>query len=290
METNEPDVSTGEIFFEEPYNQLLPRFKALAPSELIQVNADIPAAATRVLGVQRALLELKDRLARELPEFDQELPDKLNLYALAVVHAHSLYMMAISPADALQPMVDEGTKLHATLLADAGALVQRNLVDGQQLRDLNGTSGYKNLALDLHILAQFFRNGAAAIKGKCATQPAEIQRAEQISATIFEVIGLRERSAATVAAASDMRNRAFTVFVNVYDDVQRAVTYLRWREGDANHIAPSLYAVRSAAKKKPTPPAHVPPTREPALAAPPSNSPTNGVKTEPAAQPFLDAR
>ena len=40
--------------------------------------------------------------------------------------------------------------------------MQRGLVDGRQLRDLNGTSGYKNLAFDLHILAQFFRNGAAA--------------------------------------------------------------------------------------------------------------------------------
>ncbi|MBI5479925.1 MAG: hypothetical protein HY906_13755 [Deltaproteobacteria bacterium] len=43
----------------------------------------------------------------------------------------------------------------------------------------------------------------------------------------------------------DRRDRAFTLLVNAYDTFQRAVTYLRWNEGDAGTIAPSLFDYRS---------------------------------------------
>ena len=55
-----------------------------------------------------------------------------------------------------------------------------------------------------------------------------------------------------------MRARAYTLF---YDDARRAVIFLRWHEGDADSIAPSLHPGKSASKKKPadepnvTPPA-----------------------------------
>jgi len=38
--------------------------------------------------------------------------------------------------------------------------------------------------------------------------------------------------------------------VNTYDEVRRAVHYLRWREGDAEEIAPSLYSGRRRRSKR----------------------------------------
>ena len=38
--------------------------------------------------------------------------------------------------------------------------------------------------------------------------------------------------------------RAFTLFSRAYDATRGAVTYLRWNEGDADDIAPSLYKGR----------------------------------------------
>jgi hypothetical protein len=297
MATNETTVASGELFFEGPFNELRPKFDALVPAELITISIDVPAAVTTVLGVQRAVLELKDRIAKELPQFDSELPAKLNVYALALFHAHSLFMMATAPADALQPLVDEGTALHATLLADTSALAQRKLIDGAQLRELKGTMGYKNLALDLHVLAQALKLQSAAIQGKCATTPAEIERADQIAATILQVVGIREQEPATLAATSDMRTRAFTVMVKAYDQVRRAISYLRWMEEDADELAPSLYAGRGGPAKKKTDvpvPAPTPAGTSPvgtstpaAPTAPVAEAPPNGAKTGPGAQPFL---
>ena len=61
--------------------------------------------------------------------------------------------------------------------------------------------------------------------------------------------------AATAAAALD-RQRAFTLFARRYDELRRVVTYLRWHQGDADRIAPSLYRRRHKRRSKPRPPSH----------------------------------
>ncbi|MFS8069892.1 MAG: hypothetical protein ACMG6S_26300, partial [Byssovorax sp.] len=48
----------------------------------------------------------------------------------------------------------------------------------------------------------------------------------------------------TPAEAADRKLRAFTLFTNAYDQVRRGVMYLRWDEGDADSLAPSLYKGR----------------------------------------------
>jgi hypothetical protein len=303
MPTSETTTDT-EVLFEDPYNAILPEMKALSPAELVPITIDLPAAVTTVLGVEPEVAALGDRIAK-LPEFDVKLPQKLGVYAMALSHAQTLHAMASAPASAIKPLSDEGTALREMLFTDASALVQRNLMDGSQLKDLKGVVGYKNLAFDLQILAQAFRNAAETIQGKCATQPAEVNRANEIAAKLLKLVGLQEQGPASVVATADTRMRAFTLFVNAYDQVRRAVSYLRWEERDVDEITPSLYAGRAAPKKRPDVPA--PPPAPPApFPAPnpgspggaPSPTPTptagatevgpsDGAKTGPRAQPFV---
>jgi hypothetical protein len=39
---------------------------------------------------------------------------------------------------------------------------------------------------------------------------------------------------------AELRARAFTVFARAWEECRRAVTYLRWHEGDADKLVPSL--------------------------------------------------
>jgi hypothetical protein len=298
--TNDTNQGTN-MLFEEPYNAIQPELKTLSPAELVPITIDIPTAVTTVLGVQPEVTALDDRIAK-LPEFNVELPEKLAIYTMALAHAHTLHAMASAPASAIIPLAEEGTTLRATLLADANALVQRGLMDGDQLKDLTGPVGYKNLAFDLQILAQAFHNAAATVQGKCATTPAELLHANEIAAQLLKLAGLQEQGPATIAATADIRNRAFTLFVNAYDQVRRAVSYLRWDEGDVDNITPSLYAGRAAPKKKADVPAQSPspspggpspsngtPSPTPATPVPASIEvgATNGAHTGPRAQPFV---
>jgi hypothetical protein len=54
--------------------------------------------------------------------------------------------------------------------------------------------------------------------------------------------GILAAGNATVAASAVTRQRAYTLMVNAYDDARRAVAYFRHSQGDADTIAPSLYA------------------------------------------------
>ena len=53
----------------------------------------------------------------------------------------------------------------------------------------------------------------------------------------------------TVAAAAQARQRTYTLLAKAYNQVRRAVCFLRRDEGDADAVAPSLYAGRGGRKK-----------------------------------------
>ena len=56
---------------------------------------------------------------------------------------------------------------------------------------------------------------------------------------------------------------SFTLFANSYDQLRRAVTYLRWEQGDADAILPSLWARSGAGRPAKGEPDPVDPTPAP---------------------------
>jgi hypothetical protein len=243
-ETNHNDV------FEAAYNELLPSLRALEPSELTIVNLDIPAAVTTVLGALPEIRALRPDVVKNLPFLDIERFDKLESYARALSHAHALYLAASHPSDDLHALCEEGAKLRDTLLKDAEALANRGFLDGERFAELKGPIGYKNLAVDLQVLTAMFRQHWSDIEGRTGVQPSELERAVDLTNRILTTVGLREQAPVLIAASADVRQRAFTTFMRTYDHVRRAITFLRWDEGDVDQITPSLYAGRSNGRKK----------------------------------------
>jgi hypothetical protein len=240
--------SSGDIF-DAAYLSLLPAMLALPPSKVVPLNISVPYAVTKALGIQPTLAELKGRISKSLPDVDERLPEHLVTHAHALTHAHTLFVTALQAVDVLPSLRAEGRKLRAVLLTDAQSLIQRGRVDAMKLKGLKNDASYRNLAIDLHILAQLFM-GLPASSGPTAVSTKEIQRAEQLAATILELVGRRKDLRASVEKAADLRDRAFTLFARAYDETRRVVVYLRWHEGDADELVPLLYAKRNDRKKK----------------------------------------
>jgi hypothetical protein len=93
-------------------------------------------------------------------------------------------------------------------------------------------------------LVALMRERWNSIQGKTAVQPPDLEAAERLADRLITAVGVREQGPVTLAAAVAARLRAFTLFMRAYDEARRAVNYLRWREKDADTIAPSLYAKR----------------------------------------------
>ena len=233
--------------FEEAYKRVEPELIALSSDDLVPINLEIASAVATVLFLWAGILKLRDSIVRELVGFDIVRFDKIEDYAMALGHANTMHLIAAQPPD--------------TLYTDTMALIRRGFVKEASIKELKGSIGYKNIAIDLQILATVLKAIWPTIEGKCGIQLSELDHALKLSTVMFSIVGFRENGSGAQVATADMRARAYTLFTRAYDDARRAIIFLRWHEGDADTIAPSLHPGRSASKKKPadepsaTPPA-----------------------------------
>jgi hypothetical protein len=110
-------------------------------------------------------------------------------------------------------------------------------------------------------------------------------------------IGERDHQSITVAETSEARQRAFTLFMTTHDRVRRIVHYLRWNEGDADEVAPSVYAGRKRGKDSDLLPEETPDERPEEAKAGGVAAPTQSAKGQPSnvpvgmpgASPFVSA-
>jgi hypothetical protein len=290
---NEKKSLNEETIGKEAYARVLPELQALSVDELLLITLDIPSAISTTLGALPEIRALRAEIERQLKEFDFTAFDKLEDYAFALNYAHTKYASATQPADDFEAITVEGTALRDTLLGDARTLARRGLVDGNRLKDVNTVPGYKNLATDLGVLADVLGESWSQIEGKTVVAHAELELAMKLQSRLMRIVGLREQGPAVVAAATDMRVRAFTLLARTYDQARRVVSFLRWDAGDTDKIAPSLYAGRSNGRRKtaetpastlPTPPAPTPPATN-APANPPPAAPAAGGSAP--ADPYL---
>lgn len=253
-----------ETVVDAAFERIKPELMALEADDLFQVSLDISAGITTVLGVLPEVRALREQIVKELPLFDLVQFDKLEDYALTLGYAQSNYQAAILPPDDLEALTTESTRLRDTLHAEARALIHRGVVSEEQLAQLSGARGYRNLATDLLLLKKVMQAVWSQIEGKTQTTAQELETASRLATRLWRVVGLREQGPARVAEATDLRQRAFVKLMRCYHEVRRAVIYLRDPFDDADQIAPALHQGRPRKRVEPKPEPAVPAVTTPA--------------------------
>jgi len=152
-------------------------------------SGDFSAVAT-VLFVWVGIQKFRDTIVRGVTEFDIAQFDKIEDYAMALGHANTMYLIATQPPDELQAIHDESATMRETLYTDTKALIRRGLIKETSIKELKGLTGYKNIAIDLQILASVLKANWAAIEGKCGVQMSELDHALKLSTVMFGIVGL----------------------------------------------------------------------------------------------------
>ena len=250
MTDSKGQIATLLMDLREALECVQPQMAALSEMELLQVNLDPIASVSIARGALPALRNLCLEVDSVLRSFNEERLVQLELFAFALTQAQTIYRVTSRRTRALQELGAASIQLRARLLADVTVLVERGLLPSSKLARLKGPNGYRNVAGDLLILAQLLRDDWAQILGKTAITEDEVNRAEDLGNLLVTAIALRHEVPARARAAADQRQRAYTLFVRAYDEVRRIISYLRWHEGDADSIAPSLYAKRKASKRR----------------------------------------
>lgn len=285
MSTTTPETTPALVDSLQAFESVRAEIDAVDASELTQINIDILIAVTTVLGILPKLRQLRPLLAK-LPGFDIERFDRLERIARALGHAHAMHL-GTGPSPEIAETAAEAVELRETLLADATAAARRGFIDPDALKNLKGPIGYRNLAFDLAALANLLLEAWPLVEGKSAVQMSELHRARTLADRLLTAVGLRQFDAPGQTDTALTRNRAFALFIKNYDQVRRAVSYLRWNEGDADEFAPSLYERRHVkSKANEAVPAAPPPAAPAAPAAPVARSASVNMPGLPGDDPF----
>jgi hypothetical protein len=203
-----------------------------------------------VIGALPRIMTFREQ-ASQLIEYELKNFDNLESYALALMHAQGEYVSASAPPEPLLALHEEGITLRDNLYSDALALANRGLVNVEPLKVFKAALGYKNLADDLLGLSSLLRRSWEKIGARTTTTMAELDQAEDLSERLLHAVAVRENASNVLADAIQKRRQVFTLLVNAYDQVRRAISFLRWEEEDLDEIAPSLYAGRARSKSEP---------------------------------------
>ncbi len=233
---------------EAAFALLKPEMAALRPDALGKINIDISQAVSLTLGVLPGLAALRPEIAK-LPDFEISHFDKLETYALGAWYAYLLALPPASPSNPVQPLLEKAGALRLLLLSDAEALAARGFLDLESVQAIRAGKGNLDTANDLVALSALMSASWSRIENKTAATWEEVHYAGDLGPLLIAALGVREHgTTATPAEAADRKLRAFTLFTTAYDQIRRAVSYLRWNEGDADSLAPSLYRGRGGSR------------------------------------------
>lgn len=242
-------VPADSITFELAYEQHEDEIAAVPESELEPINLDVPAMVTTIMGAYHNIIALRPQMV-QLPDFRIADVDNLQSYAGATGFVHARYMRAIEPPPSLSPLAAQVAKGRNVLVQSLTLLVSRDLAAAEVLDGLHGGLGHRAIAFETVAAADALRALPADVFARCALTAEEIDAATKLAADLIDQLGRREQGPEAVAKVARLRQQGYTLSLHKYEQARRAVAYLRFAQGDADSIAPSLYAGRTGRARR----------------------------------------
>jgi hypothetical protein len=222
--------------------------RALPEAQVIR-DAKVPAshafhvvtAAVQHLEVHRAEL-----VALCGPD-TAELLDRLPIIAAAAQEA-SIHVLATATGNAVPAARKAARHQHQLVLGDARSLVLRGLLAESAVERLRVAVSDAQLIAALAGLKVLFVREWPRIAAHTPLTLEALDEAMRAGQRLRD--GLLARMVGrALHDARDLHARAMTRLLADYDELRRRVHYLRWHVGDADRLAPSLYARRQKRRR-----------------------------------------
>jgi hypothetical protein len=286
-----PVVGEGISRSEAAYKRLRAEIDALPEETVAVINLDIPAIVQTGLGVLPEVRKFEDEV-KQLPSFDVSAFEKLEDYAYALLHLQTLYMAASAPPEALGDLVARAIAARELLLADIPGFVAHGHLSLRGPNELDKSLGHRGIAMDVGRLARVVIEAWPKLQGKTSLTFEKLVEFEALRDQIVAALGLKEQGEELEVEVTAQRERSYTLFVRAYDEVRRAISFLRWKQGDVDEITPSLYSGKAGRRRtevpSPTPATPATPATPGAPAAtsaPSTAAPATGVAAQSAPIP-----
>lgn len=224
---------------------------AVPTTSLVRRNLNIPRAARRGLMVAERIEPLRRELST-MSHLDYRKIEKLPMYALALIFAHERFEAAEEAEVPLAELLVKAVPLRADLMKTGDMLAHFGIVSPERMAQIRAGQGHADTADDLLALGLLLGGIWPKIKDKVVVTREQVDQAIPLSAQLQRAIGVREAGdedpLVEPSDAHHVRAQALELFVAAYEECRRGVSHLRWHEGDAALIVPSLYPGRGAGK------------------------------------------
>ncbi len=234
----------------EAFVVLRPQFEGVPEDQVLLINADMNAVGTRLLAHADRIASLVPQAHATFKDFDDTAFRQVALCAMALLQAHSLHRTSAPTVDRRPALAGIGTPLRVRLIDAMQYMVREKKIDAERVASIRGLHGYRFLAADLMGLSNVLGQSWDAIAGLCAVTREDIAQAASLSDALFVAISDHEGNEREVAAATLLRQKAYTFVYHRYEGIRRVVSFLRWEQNDADDFAPSLFAGRGGRPRK----------------------------------------
>lgn len=212
------------------------------------VNLDVAAVVGRVVWACTAMAPYANAIAA-MPGMDVARLRKLSDFARALAYWQQRARISVAMPENVVAMVQEGMALRERTLRDLQAHVRHGHLEAAQLEAFGGTLSQRKVGEDLEAFSILVHENWSRLEGHTLLTLEAMDEAYRLGARIIDACAARDLAPATIANATLMRDKAYTLVLRTYNEARTAMQYLRRAEDDVEKIVPSLYTTRRAGKR-----------------------------------------
>lgn len=222
------------------YEAIKPELTAILPGLVGRVTTDVPTAVALMLGAKPTLEAMIPELERALKTPPIVQIQRIEQRALGLLYTEIQYVP--KGDENLQANLDAAQEVRGQLLAAADAHVAFGQMNAAAVAKIREGGGHIDRAKDCIALAGLFRAVWPTIAANTQVTPELLERAARLGTILIAQLGGKQLgTGGTAVNWTDERNRAFRLLMNDYNEIRRAVEYLRYHEKDATNFLPTLH-------------------------------------------------
>lgn len=224
-------------------------FWAMPKEEVERKTALDPSAAAVTAEASAIKLQAhRDEVVAQFGEAGGAKLDELIPVAHATIQADIEYAGTSNTTD-IAALSDVVRTDHHLLITDADSLGNRGLLDPARLEPARDIQGYTALIRSVLVLVFVLREQWPQIKDHTPITEADLDRAAANAQRMQAALGARDNNV-NRAPAAELRVRALSTLIHLYEEIRRMMMFLRYYDGDVDTIVPSLWAGRGGRKAR----------------------------------------
>lgn len=228
----------------------LARLFAIPPGDLRPIRVSTWDLCLRLRAAAHVLDAIRPELAAAYPTLDIAILDQLAEYRDILGRLDAEYRFGGDGESTARAVYDRAAAARDTLVVDVRPLVVHGYLPKSLLEKVSGGSGYACIGPDLALLTLAVRRVWPQIANKTCITAASLDELERIPRELLDLAQRRKAGEVVTKAVAQLRARAFTVVVNLYETLRRHAFLLP--NGDARFAAvlPSPFARAKKAKRR----------------------------------------